>query len=169
MKIFRAAPPTLLVALLALGVYQLAKPTGGDAAISRESMSGPAEEIRALADTAPATPERRAASVDGPIAVSSAPEIPQYASNPGPSHHPTPPFAHAPTTGPDENGVESDTEVSVIMADGSTQTFTGSGVMFSPNGKAMQIPEGGYRVLSDGTLMPDPSLDARTVNATPSP
>ena len=55
------------------------------------------------------------------------------------------------------------------MADGTTKTFTGAGVMFSQDGKAMAIPKGGYRVLADGTLMPDADPGAETQNGPVSP
>lgn len=168
MKILNTALPMLLVAFLAFGVFQLAMPAGGDDAVTRESTLGFAENMRVLADTASARTEIRTASQD-PITVSSAPVNQHDALNADLSHDPAPPFADAPMGGSDENGGELQIEVSVAMADGSMQTFAGTGVMFTLNGKAMQIPEGGYRVLSDGTFMPDADLDARTESVAGSP
>ncbi|MEQ1512361.1 MAG: hypothetical protein ABL934_06725 [Lysobacteraceae bacterium] len=174
MKLFRTVQITILVSLLAFGSYQFAKSTRVDDAVPREPVSEsdermqepvpkPGDGMSRLGETAPPIVEDRQVFI--------APEstIPQPSVVNDPSHAPALQYGDAVAAESDENGDQLDIDVSVVMADGTTKTFTGAGVMFSQDGKAMAIPKGGYRVLADGTLMPDADPGAETQNGPVSP
>ncbi|MEQ1512359.1 MAG: hypothetical protein ABL934_06715 [Lysobacteraceae bacterium] len=159
MKIFRTAAFAILSVLLTIGIYQFVRPTRVDNAAFQENMP---EAEPAVIEGGP-VPENRS------FTVPREPTIAQSASSISPWHHPVPSLGDVVIAEPSDAGEQSDIDVSMVMADGTTKTFTGAGVMFSRDGKAMAIPKGGYRILADGSLLPDADPGAESPDGPVSP
>ncbi|MCC7248505.1 MAG: hypothetical protein IT473_07775 [Lysobacter sp.] len=169
MKSSRIFPFAMLAALLAVGAYRSAESIRSDALLPAESMPTRIDRLSDPIEPALGSAKDRYAIEQNATAASWQSPLPQPLSLDDSPHEPIPSDAPGLTAESSENQVDRDIEVSVYMKDGTTKTFSGPGVMFTADGKAMPIPKDGYRISADGTLKPYESDSSEVAQGPKSP